>query len=63
MVAVAAAPSSAAGFQADSLGLSRLHHVQINASDVRRSADFYQEVLGLSLMRVGRPLSPRLEQH
>ena len=58
MVAVVAAPSSAAGFQANSLGLSRLHHVQINASDVRRSADFYQDVLGLSLMRVGPASDP-----
>jgi len=56
MVAVATTP--AAGFQRDGLDLNKLHHVQINASDVRRSANFYKNVLGLSLMRVGPASDP-----
>ena len=32
-----------------------IDHVQVNASDVRKSAEFYQKVLGLDLLRVGPP--------
>ena len=59
-VAVASTPAAAAaaGGQSNSLGLSGLHHVQINSDDVPRSTEFYQNVLGLSLLRVGPPNDP-----
>jgi catechol 2,3-dioxygenase-like lactoylglutathione lyase family enzyme len=42
----AAGQSATAGFQASSL-----HHIQINVSNFQRSIDFYQKVLGLSLIQ------------
>ncbi len=35
-----------------------IDHVQINSDDVRRSAAFYQHVLGLQLLRTGPPNDP-----
>ena len=58
MVAVASTPAAAAGGQSTSLALSGLHHVQINSDDVPRSTAFYQNVLGLSLLRVGPANDP-----
>lgn len=35
-----------------------IDHIQINSDDVRRSAAFYQQVLGLQLLRTGPPNDP-----
>jgi catechol 2,3-dioxygenase-like lactoylglutathione lyase family enzyme len=57
MVATGAATASRAeaqsGMKFDWAPL--VDHIQVNASDVRKSTEFYQKALGLDLLRVGPP--------
>ncbi|MBM3776745.1 MAG: VOC family protein [Acidimicrobiia bacterium] len=50
--------SQAIGAQSTFVWEPLIDHVQLNSDDVRKSTAFYQNVLGLNLLRVGPPNDP-----
>lgn len=61
MLAVGAGAGAAGMAEAQALGdpkLLNIDHVQVNAANVRKSTEFYQKVLGLSVLRVGPANNP-----
>jgi catechol 2,3-dioxygenase-like lactoylglutathione lyase family enzyme len=58
MLAAGAAAPAGAHAQTPGFQIVDIDHVQVNSSNVRRSTEFYQKVLGLSVLRLGPPDKP-----
>jgi catechol 2,3-dioxygenase-like lactoylglutathione lyase family enzyme len=59
MLAGGAATAAGVNAQPASFQIVNIDHAQINASNVRRSTEFYQKMLGLSVLRVGPASDPK----